>query len=298
MNQERTLRANMMKVGVVGPTGVLGRALISFLLQSGYAVRALARSAAKAQLLFPQGAQILECDLLSPNIERFLSSLLDGCDAVVHVATSIPRDFTAPNAWDANTRLRTDGVNLLLEASRKVGVKRYIQQSIMMAYPDMGDDWINEDVSLDTSSERAWLCAPVIAMEQMIRNIPLEELEWCILRGGTFVGKDTFQESTIERLRIGKEIVPRDGRNFTSLIHVLDMASAIVAAIENASPGSVFNIVDEPLRYGEYLDRLADSIGVPRPRRDKVIECPPSWRCSNQAAKARLRWQPLHGIIP
>ncbi len=287
-----------MQVAVVGSTGVLGRALIPLLLQGGHTVRALARSAEKARLLLPQDAQIFECDLLSPNIEGHLPSLLNGCDAVIHIATSIPRDFNAPNAWDANTRLRTDGVRLLLDASREVGVKRYIQQSITMAYPDMSDDWITEDMPLDSSPERAWLCAPVIAMEQMLRNVPFAELEWCILRGGTFVGKDTFQESTIERLRIGKEIVPCDGRNFTSLIHVLDMASAIVAAIENASPGSVFNIVDEPLRYGEYLDRLADSIGIPRPRRDKVIECPPSWRCSNQAAKARLRWQPLHGIIP
>jgi nucleoside-diphosphate-sugar epimerase len=167
-----------------------------------------------------------------------------------------------------------------------------------MAYPDHGDDWITEDVPLDSSPERAQVCAPVITMEQMVRNTPLEKLQWCILRGGTFVGKDTFQENAIEGLRLDKEIVPCDGSNFTSLIHASDMATAVVAAIENASAGSVFNVVDEPIRYGEYLDRLADSIGVPRPRRDKTAKCPPSWRCSNQAAKARLRWQPLHSIIP
>jgi nucleoside-diphosphate-sugar epimerase len=287
-----------MKVAVVGSTGVLGRALIPFLLQSGYAVHALARSATKAQLLLPQGAQILECDLLSPNVERYLPSLLDGCDAVIHIATSIPRDFSAPNAWDANTRLRTDSARLLLDASRKVGVKRYIQQSITMAYPNMGDDWINEDMPLDSSPERAWLCAPVIAMEQMIRNTPLAELEWCILRGGTFVGKDTFQENTIERLRSGNENVVCDGRNFTSLIHVLDMASAVVAAIENAPAGSVFNVVDEPIRNGEYLDHLATSIGVGRPERDRTAKCPPSWRCNNKALKVTLKWLPSHSIIP
>ncbi|MCC7353139.1 MAG: NAD-dependent epimerase/dehydratase family protein [Anaerolineae bacterium] len=187
---------------------------------------------------------------------------------------------------------------MLLAASLKVGVRRYIQQSITMAYPDHGDNWITEDMPLDSSPERARVCAPVITMEQMIRNTSLEMLQWCILRGGTFVGKDTFQENTIERLRLGKEIVPRDGRNFTSLIHVSDMATAVAAAIENASAGSIFNIVDEPIRYGEYLDRLADSLSVPRPSRDKTVQYPPSWRCSNQAAQAGLRWQPLHSTIP
>ena len=286
-----------MKLAVVGPTGVLGRSLVPLLLHKGYKVRALARSLTKVHSLFPQVTEVVECDLLS-NIAGNLPSMLDGCDAVVHIATSIPRNFTTPNALDANTRLRTEGVRMLLEASFKAGVARYIQQSITRAYPDHGDNWITEDMPLDSSPERAQICAPVITMEQMIRNIPLEKLEWCILRGGTFVGKDTFQENTIERLQFGKEVVACDGSNFTSLIHVADMASAVVAAIENAPAGSVFNIVDEPIRQGKYLDRLAASIGVARPRRDKSIKCPPSWRCSNQAAKAMLKWLPLHSIIP
>lgn len=286
-----------MRVAVVGATGVLGRALVPLLLQQGYSVRALARSTAKARRLFPQVAETVECDLLSVTAAE-LSPMLAGCDAVAHIATAIPRDFAAPHAWDANTHLRTDGVRLLLEASLAAGVGRYVQQSITMAYPDHGDDWITEDAPLDSSPERAQVCAPVMTMEQMVRTTPLEQLQWCILRGGAFVGKDTFQAKVIEGLRLGKEIVPCEGGNFTSLIHVSDMATAVVAALEHASAGFVFNVVDEPIRYGEYLDRLADSIGVPRPGRDKAAICPPSWRCSNQAARARLRWQPIHSILP
>lgn len=286
-----------MRVAVVGPTGVLGRALVPLLLQKGYAVRALARSTTKARRLLPQVTEVVECDLLATSAVE-LPSLLEGCDAVAHVATAIPGDFTAPHAWDANTRLRTDGVRLLLDASLKAGVQRYVQQSITMAYPDHGDDWITEDAPLDSSPERAQVCAPVIAMEHMVRATPLEQLQWCIVRGGSFVGEDTFQVRVIEGLRLGREVVPCDGRNFTSLIHVADMASAVAAAMQAARPGSVFNIVDEPIRNGDYLDRLADAIGARRPRRDVAAACPPSWRCSNQAAKTGLGWRPSHSIIP
>jgi nucleoside-diphosphate-sugar epimerase len=286
-----------MRIAVIGPTGVLGRALVPILMQKGHIVRALARSTTKVRKMFPRLGEIVECDLIS-NIAGDLPSMLDGCDAVVHIATSIPLNFTDANAMKANTRLRTVGTKILLDASLKVGIRRYIQQSITMAYPDHGDNWITEDLPLDASPGRTGICAPVITMEQMIRNIPLEDLEWCILRGGTFVGEGTFQENAIERLRSDKEIVFCDGKNFTSLIHVEDMAAAIAAAIEIAPPGSIFNVVDEPIRRGEYLDRLADSIGVTRPKRDETAPCPPSWRCSNQAARTALNWQPSHSIIP
>ncbi|MBV6403225.1 MAG: hypothetical protein CNIPEHKO_03562 [Anaerolineales bacterium] len=287
-----------MKIAIAGSTGVLGRAVIPLLLQQGHEARALARSAEKAKNVLPQRVEIVECDLLSPRISETIASTIRGCEAILHLATSIPQNFALPNAWDANTRLRTEVVRLLLKASAEVGIKKYIQQSITMAYPDCGENWISEDISLDTSPERASPCAPVIAMEEMIRNIPTRHLHWSILRGGSFVGHGTFQDRVIENIRAGKEIIPCDGRNFISLIHVADMATATVAALNHAPAGSIFNIVDEPLRQHEYSDRLAISIGADKPQRDTNSACPPSWRCSNQLAKSILDWQPTHNIIP
>ncbi len=287
-----------MKLAIAGSTGVLGRAVIPLLVQQGYAVRALARSVDKAKKFLPQSVEIAECDLLSPTIAQSIESLLDGCETVIHIATAIPHDFTAPHAWDANTRLRTDVVRMLLDASLEVGAKRYIQQSITMAYPDCGDDWITEDTPLDNSPARAQVCAPVNMMEGMVRNIPTRTLHWCILRGGNFVGSDTFQDRLIEKMRAGKEVVPCDGSNFISLIHVGDMATSIVAALQHAPAGSIFNIVDEPMRQAEYSDRLAMSIGASKPPRDENLTCPPSWRCSNQHAKSILNWTPTHALIP
>jgi nucleoside-diphosphate-sugar epimerase len=154
-----------------------------------------------------------------------------------------------------------------------------------------GDDWITEDIPLDSSPGRASICGPVIAMETMVREIPPEKLECCILRGGRFVGKGTFQDRAIENLRAGQERVPCDGSSFLSHIHVEDMASSVAAALVKAPAGSTFNIVDEPIRQGEYLERLAALVGAPKPRRDPNLACPPSQRCSNQAAKAVLGWK-------
>jgi hypothetical protein len=69
-------------------------------------------------------------------------------------------------------------------------------------------------------------------------------------------------------------------------------------ALESAPASSIFNIVDEPLRNGDYMDRLARLVGAPQPARDASKPCPPSYRCSNQAAGTVLGWMPVHGIWP
>ena len=167
-----------------------------------------------------------------------------------------------------------------------------------MAYPDSGDRWLDEATPLDTNPARASVVGPVAIMEGLVRAVALEQLRWCILRGGAFVGPGTAQEGTLVRLRAGTERVPCDGRAFFSPVHVADMAEAVLLALQRAPAGSIFNICDEPLRQGEYLDRLAEWSGAPAPPHDPARACPPSWRCSNYAARTELTWEPTHGIWP
>lgn len=287
-----------MRVAIVGPTGVLGRSLVPLLLQQGHDVRALARSPEKVEALFGQEVEAKACDLLAADTPEHLAEMLHGCQAVMHIATAIPSDFNAPGAWETNTRLRTEGTRRLLKAALEADVQRYIQQSISLAYPDSGEAWIDEDTSLDTSPERAAICGPVIRMESMVRAVPTRDLEWCILRGGTFVGPGTFQERTAANLFAGREKAPCDGSNYVSLVHVADMANACAAALVRPVAEAILNVNAEPLRQGQYLDRLAQTVGGRRPERDPEVPCPPSLRCSNQAARRLLEWAPLHGLYP
>ena len=287
-----------MRIFVAGATGVLGRALLPILQQEGHTVRTLARSEEKVQALQHAGVEVQQGDLLASGIERHLLKILEGCDAAVHIATAIPRTISAPSAWDTNTQLRVEGTRRLLQASLTVGVKRYIQQSITMAYPDGGDEWIYENTPLDASPQRTAINAPVIEMEDLVRDVAREQLHWCILRGGLFVGPGTGQEALLAKIRAGKSTVPCDGTSFLSLIHVADMADAVSKALVHTPAGTIYNIVDEPIRNGDYLNRLAELVDVPKLEQDYSQPCPPSWRCSNQAARTILGWTPTHGIWP
>jgi nucleoside-diphosphate-sugar epimerase len=281
-----------VRVFVAGGTGVLGRALLPRLIAGGHSARTIARRVQSA--VVPAEVELIEADLL----EDDLVDLIRGSDAVVHIATAIPADASAPGAWDLTGRLRTAGTRRLLTATLAARVPRYVQQSIVMAYRDGGDAWLDEQTPLDDTPARASTCGPVIEMEAMLRDVELRLLAWTILRGGSFVGAETQQCTLIEELRLGAAVVHGDGSNYLSAVNVADMATGVVAALERAPAGSTFNIVDEPLRYGDYVDALADLIGVARPRRVAKLPLPPSWRCTNEAAQTALGWMPRERIWP
>jgi len=283
-----------MKIALVGPTGVLGRALAPRLLAAGHSVLALARDAAKARATLPPAAGIATLDLLADDAAGRLPALLSGCDAVAHIATAIPRDAGAPGAWDANTRLRTDGVRVLIAAALEARVPLYVQQSITMAYPDGGERWIDESMPLAGGS----VSSTVATMEAQVRAIAPGAMRWCILRCGNFVGPATAQDDLVARLRAGTAVVPADGRHWVTLAHVADVAVAFAAALERAPATGIFNIGAEPIRYGDYIDRLADAVGAPHARRDPTQRPPPSWRCASRAAHEALGWRAVQPLWP
>jgi nucleoside-diphosphate-sugar epimerase len=137
----------------------------------------------------------------------------------------------------------------------------------------------------DASPERAEV-VPVSVMEAQVRPVDPRRLHWCVLRGGMLVGPGTAQEATVTRLLAGEERVPGDGRGFLSLVHVMDFAAAVAYALERVPAGSVFNVVDQPVRQGEYLRRLAQFVGATLPlHRPAEDGDAPSQRCSNRRAR-------------
>ena len=78
---------------MAGATGVLGRALVPRLLSCGHSVRAIARRPSND--FCRHGLELIKSDLLVDD----LFELVFGCEAVVHIATAIPRDSSAPGAW-------------------------------------------------------------------------------------------------------------------------------------------------------------------------------------------------------
>lgn len=279
-----------MRIFIVGATGVIARNFIPTFIARGDRVSALVRSAVRARTILGPDVDLLEGDLLTIDDAALLAAM-DGCDAVAHLATALGPGVT-PEALETTAALRIAGTTKLLQAAAQASAPRYIQQSIAFAYIDRGEDWIEEDTPIDTGGR----IGPVIAeMESLVRA---SGLEWFILRGGVFVGPETFQDTTVARLRAGDEPMPNSGEQWTSFVHVADYADAVDAALHSSASRAILNITAEPVRYRDYLARLAETLKVAPPLPEPGAPTPRSYRCSNAAARALLGWTPRHSIWP
>lgn len=272
-----------MRVLVVGATGVLGRQVVPRLVERGHAVRAVVRRVEQGSVLEAAGAEVVQGDILD---RAGMTDAAVGCEGVMHLATAIPR---GPGGdWSRNDRIRREGTANLLAAAAAHGVRRYLQQSIVMLYGDTGSRLVDETTPLQA--------IPVIQsaadMETLVRE---SSSAWCILRGALFYGAGAgLEEGWREAARRGELILPDDGSDYISLIHVVDMARAVIAALESAPAGSIYNVVDdEPPTYAELYAYVAAQEGAAPPAAGgpRVRQ---SFACSNAKIKRELGWQPAY----
>jgi 2-alkyl-3-oxoalkanoate reductase len=109
-----------MRILMTGGSGVLGRAAIPPLRAKGHEVLAPGRS---------------ELDLFDADA---VTDAVGGSDAVLHLATRIPRQnpHEHPEAWRENDRLRTEAVRLLVDAALSVEVSIFVQPTVTFVYPE------------------------------------------------------------------------------------------------------------------------------------------------------------------
>jgi nucleoside-diphosphate-sugar epimerase len=136
-----------------------------------------------------------------------------------------------------------------------------------------------------------------------------EGLDGVVLRFGAFCGPGTSLGEGgkyVGAVRQRRFPIIGDGTGVWSFIHIDDVASATLSAIEHSAAG-IYNIVDdEPAPVAEWLPFLASAIGAPPPRHI------PAWLgrllvgkhglaimgevrgASNSKAKREFAWQPRY----
>ncbi len=256
-----------MKIFVSGATGVIGKRAIPFLLNSGHQITAVARSQQKAEQLQKLGADAVQVSLF--DVEA-IKQVIKGHDVIINVATHIPptsRAFFA-SAWKENDRIRKVGSANLVDAAISTGVKIFVQESFAPIYGDHGDEWIDEE----------WTVQPVrynqtvLDAEHSVQRFIESGGHGIVLRFSYFYGPDPGG-ATLDIIRfVKKGWVPMPGspEAFVSSVSHDDAAMAVVSALNIES--GIYNVSDdEPLRRREFFDLLADAVHVRHPK------FPPRW---------------------
>lgn len=301
-----------MRIFVAGATGAVGQYLVQALVAAGHSVIGTTRSAAKTDLVRRLGAETVVADGLDADSMR-AAVIAAKPNAVIHQMTDLAaatdlRHFD--RAFKRTNELRTRGTDILLNAAREAGAKRFIAQSFCgWTFSRAGGTVKTETDELDSNPPRE-LRRTLEAIRYLERIVTAStKPEGIVLRYGFFYGPGTgtLSPAMIDQLRHRRVPVIGDGGGTWSFIHTEDAASATLAALERGRTGSIYNIVDDhPAPVKDWLPALAELLGAKPPRHipawlgrllagEHMVAMMTEVRgASNGKAKRELGWLPAH----
>src|SRR5580704_1961573 len=129
-----------MKVLVTGGAGYIGVVLSERLLQAGHDVRVLDRLYWGRKPIEHLADRI---DVVQQDVRNFDVSVLDGIDAVAHLA-GLSNDPTAEYNPKANWEMNATATEELARACKRHGIRRLTFGSSASIYDGLGDDIFDE----------------------------------------------------------------------------------------------------------------------------------------------------------
>lgn len=231
-----------LRLAVSGGTGFVGSHLIDVALAAGHQVKALTRRDQPARECLTWLAGDLDC-------RDALEQLVDGVDAIIHVAGTI----NAPNAA-AFEKGNVTGTLAMLAAATASGVQRFVHVSSLAAR--------EPKLSLyGASKARA---------EELVHS---SGLDWAIVRPPAVYGPGDKETLELFRMaKLGLMLMPPRGR--LSVIHADDLARLLLALAAPLGPAAVLIEPDDGKpggwTHGEFARALAAAAGT----RAAVISSP------------------------
>ena len=251
-----------MRVFVAGATGVLGRRLVKLFRARGDSVVGLVRTAAGERTVTALGGEPHRADLFDADA---LARGAEGCEVVVHAATSIPvKTRPAAKDWATNDRIRRAGTQALATCAAKIGARLYLQQSeIWVARPRDGSFFDEDSPAQPGRHSRSALDGEDIAREIGEKH----GFHVSVLRCGWFYGPDAAHTRFFAQgLRARRLPVIGKGDAVWAILHLDDAASAFVAAATAPRSGTWHVVDDQLVGVGEFLNHFAERLAAPRPR--------------------------------
>jgi nucleoside-diphosphate-sugar epimerase len=301
-----------MKVFLAGGSGAIGKRLIPILVAAGHNVVATTRTPAKMNGLRTLGARPLALDALDrAAVMKAVASAEP--DVVVHELTALSTMHNLKRFDEElaiTNRLRTEGIQYLLEAAQAAGVRRFVAQSYT-GFPNIreGGRIKTEEDPLDSNPPES-MRQTFAAIRQLETTVTSAgNIEGIVLRYGNFYGPGTSigpGGEIVELIRQHKFPIFGDGAGVWSFVDIDDAAAATRVAVDGG-PAGIYNVVDdEPSEVSVWIPELARMIGAKPPYhlpawigRLLIGEAGMSMMTkvrgsSNEKAKRLLNWKPVY----
>lgn len=251
---------------VTGATGSLGPTLVAALVEHGWHVRALVRSAPPPELL-PPDVELVQGDITLP---ADVATAVSGCDLVFHLAARLHINNPSPEMQANYERVNVDGTRHLVSAARKAGVRRLVHFSTISVYGPSAPGTVHDE---DTPPAPRTLYART---KQAAEEIALEARSAAggplavILRLAAVYGphmKGNYV-SLLRAIQRGLFVPVGSGCNRRTLVFETDVARAALLVAETPqAAGRIYNVSDGRIHtLQDILSSLYAAAGKTMPR--------------------------------
>jgi len=284
-----------MKIFMTGASGYIGGTVADSLIKAGHAITGLARTDAAAARLRAHGIEPVRGDLSSHSVVR---NAARSADAVINCANAedpfVVAAIVEGLAGSGKALLHTSG-------SSVVGDKAAGNHSSKIYHEDTPFEPLPEKIQR-VAVQRAVLASAA----QGVRSVVLCP---CLIYGqGRGANADSIQVPNLIRQAV-RSGVPRyigAGENIWSTVHIDDVASAYLLALEAARAGSFYFIENGEASLKSIVESIARLLGGKRSPEswsidDAIAEWGPqsAWfslggnsRVSAEKARKMLGWSP------
>lgn len=264
----------MMNIFITGGTGFLGKFVVRKLLDEGHAVQCLMRPSSDVDSLLESIPAEIRSRLqfVHGQLNRLTADVLEGCDAVCHVAAAMKG---AAAALFADNVI---GIRRLLKMTHAAGVARVVLVSSLGVYGTSGlrpNSVLDESCPLDEQPHLrdpytySKLAGELIAWEEFrAGRCPL-----VVVRPGVIYGAGRDPLSSRVGISVGRLLVRMGGRQLLPYVNVEACAAGIVLAVTSPGiEGEAFNLLDDELMTARAFLKM-----YRRVRRDLHVVPVPHW---------------------
>jgi len=249
-----------MKSVVTGAGGFTGHALASKLLERGDDVTALARNASSVSDLAERGATVIAADIRDADA---VATAVEGARTVYHIAAL----FRKAGFPDSEYRdINVEGTRILLDASVRAGVKRFVHCSTIGVCGDIATPPADEETPYNPGDiyQATKMEGELLALSYAREG----KLPVVAARPASIYGPGDLRLLKMFRMiKKGTFFVVGSGRPFFHVVYIDDLVNGfILCAEKEAAVGEVFILAGgEYVELNELFRLVAGSLDVKPP---------------------------------
>lgn len=278
------MRLSHATVLVTGANGFVGSNVCERLTHEGAEVRALVRRTGEAPALRGRHIDEVEGSFTDPDDA---ARACDGVDALVHCAA------TVGSSLEQAREVNVEGTRTIVSAAAGAGVRRIVHLSTAAVYAEDKPATVTEEAP-KTEDESSPYAISKAEAESAARDAA-GDARLVLLRPPAVLGAhptSTWATKVPDRIRDGRWPLKRDGMGTFAWVHVSDLVSAVVRALEEEGARGPYNVVGDHRTWRDYVERVRSWFpDAPRPPRETGYVWVGEY--ATDRARRELGWAPL-----